>query len=107
MGGIPCDLTLVDEDDLPSVYLGLCEVQDGLLGRLFQSHHPAGGILHVVNQLLYRGVGVLAAQHAGGDIRFLPSKNLCDVQERERERERERGINAKSTADHSIIAREI
>lgn len=69
-------LTLMNEDDLPSVYVRLCEIEDALLGRLFQCHHPVGGHLDVVNQFLCRGILVVSVQHAGGDISFLSSENL-------------------------------
>lgn len=69
-------LTLVNEDDLPSVYVRLCEIEDALLGRLFQRHHPVGGPLDVVNQFLCRGILIVCVQHAGGDISFLSSENL-------------------------------
>lgn len=74
-------LTLVDEDDLPSVYLRLREIQDTLLRRLLQRHHPADRRLDVVNQLLYRSIQVLGFQHAGGDVSCLPSENLCDMKD--------------------------
>lgn len=69
-------LTLVNEDDLPSVYVRLREIQDALIGRLFQRHHPVGWHLDVVNQRLCRGISVVSVQHAGGDIGFLSGKNL-------------------------------
>ena len=69
-------LTLMNEDDLPFVYVRLCEIQELLLGRLFQRHHPIGRQLDVVHQFLCSGVCVIGVQHAGGDIGLLSSKNL-------------------------------
>lgn len=79
------------EDDLPSVYVGLCEIQDALLGRLFQRHHAAGRRLHVVDQLPDGGVGILCVQHAGGDISFLPGEDLQNIKGSGRGTQRERG----------------
>lgn len=72
-------LTLVDEDNLPSVYLRLCEVEDLLLWRPPQGHRPADWHLHRVEQLLGWGVCVLGGEHAGGDVSRLSGNNLQHI----------------------------